>query len=282
LEPDHWKPGDPFGYPLVYRPPLYGKQTIPAGSYIQAGYARQPLQQLEELELAASFPASEPIASERLRFTFRRWRAEIQNWQNAGLTGPFIQQLLAKAAPVLMELGFLDLAKRCDSFALFNRMDALLFLSECIQRLDSPEKRSGGHPKSVIGGNAAGGADGRPDGRTPGKTPTKARAGRPKKADKDSAAKVVAALIKHHGYEDNGSVTNYEPATNRGLAADYALSGNALTRFLQDKLGKNGQRQYKAACVNNKIGSYLALWNGDLPGRLAGLMPHESGREGDD
>jgi hypothetical protein len=143
LEPDAWKPGEGDGDPLVYRPPLYGKQAMPAGSYLQAGYAEQPLRQLEELALAAAFPTSEPTAAERRRFTFTRWRTEIQNWQNPDLAGPFIEQLLAKAAPVLMELGFLDLVGRCDSFALFNKIPAMIFLSECLQRMDDSAKKSG-------------------------------------------------------------------------------------------------------------------------------------------
>src|SRR5262249_46884773 len=49
----------------------------------------------------------------------------------------------------------------------------------------------------------------------------KRRVGRPKKDEKDSAAVVIAALCRHHGYQEDGSVANYEPATNRGLAAEH-------------------------------------------------------------
>jgi hypothetical protein len=116
------------------------------------------------------------------------------------------------------------------------------------------------------------------DAAKPNKRPT----GRPKKTEKDSATKVVAALAKHHGFEENGSVTNYEPASNRGLAEAYGLSPNALSRFLSAKFVKDGHKQYKIACRNDKIGAMLALWRGELPGRLADLLPEESGRGEDD
>jgi hypothetical protein len=109
--------------------------------------------------------------------------------------------------------------------------------------------------------------------------PPKRRTGRPRNTDKDSATKVVAALSKYHGYGEGMSVTNREPATNRGLAAEYDLSANALTRFLTAKLGKNGHRQYAAACRNGRIGALLALWRGETPERLLNLLPNESGSD---
>jgi hypothetical protein len=105
--------------------------------------------------------------------------------------------------------------------------------------------------------------------------------GRPKKEEKDSATKVVAALSAHHGYREGMSVMNREPATNRGLKR-YGVSGNALSRFLNAKLGEGGHSQYKVACRNGRIGTLLALWRRELPGRHLILQPHESGREDDD
>jgi hypothetical protein len=119
--------------------------------------------------------------------------------------------------------------------------------------------------------------------------PAKRKTGRPKNSEKDSATKVVAALSMHHGYE-GGSVTNYEPATNRGLvdvanrrlaAGERGLSENALSRFLTDKLGEGGHNKYAAAWHQGAIGTFLALWRREAPERLAGLLPHESGREDD-
>jgi hypothetical protein len=109
----------------------------------------------------------------------------------------------------------------------------------------------------------------------------KRRGGRPKKTEKDSATKVVAALNAHHRYE-SGSVTNYEAASNRGLAERFGVSQNALTRFLKDRFPDEERpfKKYQLACRNKTIGPLLALWNGELPGRHAGLMPHESGSDG--
>jgi hypothetical protein len=120
-----------------------------------------------------------------------------------------------------------------------------------------------------------------PESRPPAKVaPTKRRGGRPKKTEKDSATKVVAALSAHHGYE-SGSVTNYVPATNRGLAERFGVSKNALTRFLKDRFPNEEYpfKKYKVACRNKTIGTFLALWNGELPGHHADLMSHESGSE---
>ena len=120
-----------------------------------------------------------------------------------------------------------------------------------------------------------------PEGARSGGRPAK-QIGRPKKTEKDSCTKVVAALSAHHGYEGGGSVANREPATNRGLAKEHGLSANALSRFLADSLGEDGSKKYKAACRNGKIDIYLGLWNRELPGRLPNLTPQEYGREDDD
>jgi hypothetical protein len=118
---------------------------------------------------------------------------------------------------------------------------------------------------------------GSPEARNGGR-PAKRRIGRPKKTEKDSATKVIAVLSKWHGYED-GSVTNLEPATNRGLAdGKFGLSANALTRFLANR---GGYKRYASACHQRSVGSLLMLWRGELPDRHARLLPHESGREGD-
>lgn len=93
------------------------------------------------------------------------------------------------------------------------------------------------------------------------------KTGRPKKSEKDSETKVVAALSKHHGYEPGGSVSNYEPAKNRDLAKEFDLSGNALSRFLTDKLGPGGGKTYKNRCSQGKIGALLVIWNRELPSR---------------
>jgi hypothetical protein len=118
------------------------------------------------------------------------------------------------------------------------------------------------------------------------------KGGRPKKNEKDSPTKVLAALCKHHGYEPGGSVTNVEPATNRGLAAQYnkgvtgraRMGNNALTRFLDAKYAKDGgkgHKRYEIACRQGTIGAMLALWCGELSLHVPDLLPGEYGRGGD-
>ena len=101
---------------------------------------------------------------------------------------------------------------------------------------------------------------------------TRRRTGRPKKTEKDSATKVIAALSRHHGYQEGGSAMNHDPATNRGLADDFELSENALSRFLK---GHGGYTKYKAACRNGTIDTLLALWNRECAARLAALLREE-------
>lgn len=122
-----------------------------------------------------------------------------------------------------------------------------------------------------------------------GAVPPRRKTGRPRKTDKDSAAKVVAALRAWHEYQEDGSVGNYEPASNRELADRYGKGGsglapNALSRFLKDKLGKDGDghKNYTIACRNKSIGAMLTLWLGELPSRLLDLLPSEYGRGEDD
>jgi hypothetical protein len=108
-----------------------------------------------------------------------------------------------------------------------------------------------------------------------GKRATRRKTGRPKKTERDSATKVIAALSKHHGYEEGGSAMNHDPATNRGLADDFDLSENALSRFLK---GHGGYTKYKAACRNGTIDTLLALWNRECAARFAALLPEERDR----
>jgi hypothetical protein len=110
--------------------------------------------------------------------------------------------------------------------------------------------------------------------------PAKYRTGRPKKTEKDSVAKVVAALSQHHGYGEGMSVMNREPATNRGLADQYDLSPNSLSRFLTNKLGKDGHKRYHIACHDGQIGTLLALWRGELPSHHSVLRPRGDAKEG--
>ena len=109
------------------------------------------------------------------------------------------------------------------------------------------------------------------------------RVGRPTNTEKDSTTRVLAALTVHHSYE-NGSVTQFAPATNRGLAEQFELSPNALSRFLRSRFPHEPKphKKYAAACRNGTIGSLLMRWNRELPGHLADLTAAESGRPVDE
>jgi hypothetical protein len=106
--------------------------------------------------------------------------------------------------------------------------------------------------------------------------------GRRLKQETGNDTLVLAALKNHHKYESCGSVGNFDPATNRGLAEAYDLSENALSRFLERKLGGDAGRIYKNLCAKQEIGYHLTLWAGEGSSRLADLTAAESGRRDDD
>jgi hypothetical protein len=151
----------------------------------------------------------------------------------------------------------------------------ILFVEQALKRRAHIHPDAG--PKIGVAAKTAGASEGECSDRS-----SKRRTGRPKSTEKDSATKVIAALAAHHGYEENGSVTNYEQATNRGLADEYGLAANALSRFLAAKLGEDGHEKYAIACRQRTIGTWLALWRREMPGRLADLLPEEYGRGEDD
>ncbi len=101
--------------------------------------------------------------------------------------------------------------------------------------------------------------------------------GRPSKKYKDSTAKVLAALNAYHEF-DGDSIGNSDPAKNITLANEpYCLTGNALTRFLQAKLGKkDAHKKYVAMCLSGRLCDVLLAWNGETPGRYrqANLSGH--------
>jgi hypothetical protein len=120
---------------------------------------------------------------------------------------------------------------------------------------------------------------------------SKRRTGRPRKGETDKERLVIAALIKHHRYQNDGSVDNSTPATTRELAElasskHVTVSVATVSRFFKRKFRehKRGCDGYIAACNRDarvNIGMLLALWQGEVSEHLGDLLPHESGREGD-
>jgi hypothetical protein len=118
------------------------------------------------------------------------------------------------------------------------------------------------------------------------------KTGRPRRTETDKERLVVAALAKHHGYQPGGIVERYTPATTARLAKlasgkGVKVSASTVSRFLKRKFPNHdhGYAGYRAACnleARTHIGLLLALWQGEASERLAGLLPHESGREEDD
>lgn len=106
----------------------------------------------------------------------------------------------------------------------------------------------------------------------------KKRPGRPSNEDADGSALVLHALVKHHKYESDGSVGNYEPATLKQLKELSGVSKQTCSIFLANKFGKPGYKQYAEACRNETIRGLLAKWQGDLPEQVKDLFAEEYGR----
>jgi hypothetical protein len=122
-----------------------------------------------------------------------------------------------------------------------------------------------------------------------GDPPAKRRTGRPRKGETDKERLVLAALVAHHNWQPGGSVGNDTPAKTRQLAKlasdkrkRVEVSVATVSRFFRKRFPGRGHKDYEAACVRGEIGALLAKWQGDEPEHLAGLLPRESGRGGDD
>ncbi|QDT39233.1 hypothetical protein [Stratiformator vulcanicus] len=94
------------------------------------------------------------------------------------------------------------------------------------------------------------------------------RRGRPSKGESDKETLIIAALSRHHGY-DNGSLLNDEPIAVKSFAdlPQNDFSAASLSRFFEKHF--SGYKGYKAQCVNGKLAMTLSLLNRELPSRLA-------------
>ena len=116
-------------------------------------------------------------------------------------------------------------------------------------------------------------------------TTTVTRTGRPKKGETDKERLVIGGLVKHHGYQPGGSVSNWDPAKTEDLAKlgsdvrkKVKFSTATVSRFFKKKFPQDGYKGYVAACsrdARNDIGTLLALWQGELPARHAELQDEE-------
>ena len=93
--------------------------------------------------------------------------------------------------------------------------------------------------------------------------PKQKRIGRPKKDQKSSDTKIIAALCGWHGYEQGGSVEKYDPAKLKDIAQLADLSEKAVSKFFKDRY--KDKKGYDQACTNQQIGFDLAKWQGELP-----------------
>lgn len=77
----------------------------------------------------------------------------------------------------------------------------------------------------------------------------------------DSDLVFIAALTKHHGYED-GSCINIEPIGCGELAKKTKVAKSTASRFFKKEF--QGYKNYKVHCKTNKIAESLKLLNKDL------------------
>lgn len=106
--------------------------------------------------------------------------------------------------------------------------------------------------------------------------------GRRRGDERTGPALVLAALVKHHGLQEDGSVATYEPAPLATLEELSGVSRQTCSNFLANKLGRPGYKHYKAKCVQDTIGPLLVLWLGEVPKMMADLLAEEYGRRRED
>lgn len=112
--------------------------------------------------------------------------------------------------------------------------------------------------------------------------PEAVRRGRRKGDQRSGHDKVLAALAKYHGLEDDGSVGTKEPAGLGELSKLAGASRQTCSNFLASKLGRPGYKRYEAKCVKGVIGPLLLVWRGEVPKQMADLLTEEYGRRRDD
>jgi len=86
--------------------------------------------------------------------------------------------------------------------------------------------------------------------------------------EEDTYQLVFRALLKWHGYQGDGMVHIYQPASHKQLVAlgkdrhgRITFSTSTVSRFLKSKFPDAGANGYKEACINRTIGVYLASWH---------------------
>jgi hypothetical protein len=113
------------------------------------------------------------------------------------------------------------------------------------------------------------------------------RTGRPREGETDKEQLVIAALMKHHGYQSDRSIGNPTPAKTAQLAKlasgkQVQVSDATVSRFFKKKFPGRGYKGYTNACVRGEIGMKLAVWQGDILEAHADLLSEEYGRGEDD
>lgn len=111
--------------------------------------------------------------------------------------------------------------------------------------------------------------------------PTRRKTGKrkPKGARPASHDLIIAALCKHHQY-DNGSCKNLEPVGVRKLAEKLPLKAPTISEFFSRHF--QGHSQYRCCCRRKEIAGALKLLNGEVsPHHLFSTPPGEEDRRGE-
>jgi hypothetical protein len=70
-----------------------------------------------------------------------------------------------------------------------------------------------------------------------------------------------AALVYHHGYENDGSVSNYDPISTREVERQSGISHMTAQRLFEKHFGS--VKKYQTACLSGAINQKLATLLGD-------------------
>jgi hypothetical protein len=111
--------------------------------------------------------------------------------------------------------------------------------------------------------------------------PAAVRKGRPRMGDRGKQLLVISALVRHHGWQSDGSIEQFEPASTAQLAAlatnkQASVSVATVSRFFARKYPERGYAGYAADCIGKRIGMKLTLWQGLADEHLSELFLDEA------
>lgn len=99
--------------------------------------------------------------------------------------------------------------------------------------------------------------------------PEKRSKSRQSSDNRDKSLTLISALNSHHGYEPDGTVTNFDPMSLKDLAQGARTAKSTASTFMAKYF--NGARSYRLLCRTGHLAEQLQKLNAELEERFAPL-----------